>query len=257
MPAVLPVSGVALDLDEPTGEDELVALRHGQPPALTMLSLAQRLGHDAAGRPLPWLELPAVDLAAAALFIRWDWLGERIRTETICPAAGCGEPIDVSFVIAEYLDHHRPAHVRGTVATDDGWILLPGGGGRFRIPTIEDMVGALAGARGSGWLSERCIQPHDATTAMRRQAERALSRLAPRLDEHLRGSCPACGARVDLFFDPIAYVLAELRSAAGGLYADVHELAFAYRWSEAAILALERRRRHHYVALVRGELALT
>ena len=49
---------------------------------------------------IDWHALPAVDLAAAALLIRSSWLGNTIRTETICvPAADCGEPIDVTFGI--------------------------------------------------------------------------------------------------------------------------------------------------------------
>ena len=57
-------------------------------------------------------------------------------------------------------------------------------------------------------------------------------------------------------FEPISYVLAELRDACGGLYAQVHELAFAYHWSEQTILALDRGRRSAYIEMVRGELAL-
>ena len=65
-----------------------------------------------------------------------------------------------------------------------------------------------------------------------------------------------CGATVDLRFEPIGYVLEELRDASTGLFAQVHELASAYHWSEQAILGLDRRRRHGYVAMVREELAL-
>jgi hypothetical protein len=91
---------------------------------------------------------------------------------------------------------------------------------------------------------------------VRRRVERALAKIAPRLDDQIGGRCPACGELVQMFFDPISYVVAELRDASIGLYADVHELALAYRWTEQAILALDRRRRHGYVAMVRGELAL-
>jgi hypothetical protein len=50
-------------------------------------------------------------------------------------------------------------------------------------------------------------------------------------------------------------VLAELRDAAVGLFAEVHELALAYHWPEQEILALTRRRRRSYVALVHEEYA--
>jgi hypothetical protein len=80
--------------------------------------------------------------------------------------------------------------------------------------------------------------------------------MAPRLDGELTGTCPACGSSVELRFEPIAYVLEELRDALAGLFAQAHDLARAYHWSERAILELERRRRHIYVALVREEYAL-
>jgi hypothetical protein len=254
---VLPVSGIRLHLREPTGEDELVAREQADRPAATILELAGRLARDDAGRPVTWLELPAVELAAAALLIRSTWLGERIHTETLCPVPDCGEPIDVTFLISEYLDHHRPGRFRGLLERPDGWFGLAGSETSFRVPTVEDLITASREHRDANWISERCIRPADAPPAVRRRVERALERIAPRLDDLVVGRCPACGADVELFFDPISYVTAELRDVSAGLYADVHELAFAYRWSEASILALGRGRRHSYVAMVRGDLALT
>jgi hypothetical protein len=252
---VLPASGLALHLREPTGDDELFLLSGGPPPA-TMLELASRLGRDLSGRSIDWLELPAVDLGGVALLIRSAWIGERIHTETLCPERGCAEPIDVSFLISDYLSHHRPRPPRGVVAQDDGWFGLAGLGVSFRVPTIGDTVVAMGEQREDEWLAGRCIRPADPNAAARLRVERALERIAPRLDDHVSGRCPACGTDVELFFDPVSYVAAELRDVSAGLFADVHELAFAYRWSEASILSLDRRRRHSYVAMVRGELAL-
>jgi hypothetical protein len=254
---LLPVSGIRLHVREPTGDDELIARNRADRPADTILDLAGRLTRDDAGRPVSWLELPAVELAAAALLIRSAWLGERIRTETLCPVPDCGEPIDVTFLISEYLEHHRPGRYRGLISRPDGWFGLAGTEASFRLPTIEDLITASREQRGADWISERCIRPAHAPAAVRRRVERALERIAPRLDDHVAGRCPACGADVELFFDPISYVIAELRDLWAGLFADVHELAFAYRWSEASILALDRGRRHSYVAMVRGDLALT
>jgi hypothetical protein len=254
---LLPVSGVRLHLREPTGEDELIAQDRADPPASTILELAMRLGRDAAGRPIDWLERPAVELAAAALLIRSAWLGERIHTEALCPVPGCSEPIDVTFLISEYLEHHRPGRFRGLLPNQDGWFGLAGTEVSFRMPTIGDLIAALHEQGDADWLGARCIRPPDARAALRRRVERALERIAPRLDDHVVGRCPGCGESVELFFDPVTYVLAELRDVSAGLYADVHELAFAYRWSEASILALDRGRRHSYVAMVRGDLALT
>jgi hypothetical protein len=253
--AVLPVGGTHVRLREPTGEDELLVLAGTGAATATTLALAGRLATDAGGRAIDWLALPAVDLGAVALLIRESWLGTTIRTEALCPAAGCDEPIDVAFGIPAYLDHHRPRRYRGASECEPGWFALAGTEVRFRIPTIADMLEALEALGPVATMLERCVRPVDPPASVLRRIDRALDALAPRLDGNLTGTCPACGQTVDLRFEPISYVLEELRDASTGLFAHVHELAFAYHWSEQSILALDRRRRHGYVAMVRGEYA--
>jgi hypothetical protein len=252
---MLPVSGRQVRLREPTGEDELLVLESAGPAAATILALAVRLAADPVGRAIDWPALPAVDLGAAALLIRGAWLGNTIRTEALCGATGCDEPIDVAFSIPAYLDHHRPRRFRGVSECEPGWFALPGTDVRFRIPTIADLLEALEGSGPAATMLERCVRPSELSAAVARRIDRALEALAPRLDGALSGTCPACGQTVDLRFEPISYVLEELRDASTGLFAQVHELAFAYHWSEQAVLTLGRRRRHGYVAMVRGEYA--
>jgi hypothetical protein len=255
-PQSLPVSGTWLLFREATGEDELVLLGHGHPAAETMLALVSRVATDRRGEEIPWLELPAVDLGAAALLIRAAWLGARISTDTNCPATSCGERIDVAFRIQDYLEHHRPRRFRSLTQDDGGWLGLAGTEVSFRIPTIGDLLASAREPDGVGWLTERCIRPGGAPGAVLRRIDRALGVIAPRLDGEVGGRCPACGHTVELFFEPLAYVLAELRDASAGLYGEVHELALAYHWPEQAILALARPRRQLYAEMVRGELAL-
>lgn len=245
--ALLPVSGRHLRIREPRGGDELLVLESAGPATETMLALASRLAAGEDGSALDWPALPAVDLAAAALLVREAWLGGTIRTEALCPSMECAQPIDVSFGIAAYLDHHRPRRFRGAVEKDSGWFELDGADVRFRIPLIADLV--------AGTLGD-CVRPAGVSTAEARRVDRALEALAPRLDGKLAGSCPACGRSVELRFEPISYVIEELRDASSGLFAQVHELARAYHWSEASILALDRARRRAYVSLIREEYAL-
>jgi hypothetical protein len=252
--AVLPVSGTHVRLREPTGSDELLVLESAGPAAATMLALAARLAGEPGGGAIDWAVLPAVDLGAIALVIRAAWLGSTIRTEALCTATDCDEPIDVTFGIPAYLDHHRPQRFRGVSECEPGWFALAGTDVRFRIPTIADVSAALEGS-GPATMLERCVLPPDPSASVARRVDRALEALAPRLDGELTGTCPACGQTVDLRFEPISYVLEELRDASTGLFAHVHELALAYHWSEQSILALDRRRRHGYVAMVRGEYA--
>lgn len=252
---VLPASGTRVWLRDACGEDEMLVLASAGPPPTTMLALAGRLATDPAGEPIDWMSLPAVDLAAAALLIRSSWLGDAIRSEALCSSHTCGEPIDITFGITAYLEHHRPRRARGISHLDDGWMSLDGTDARFRIPTIEDLLAALREDRQA--VVERCVQPQRPPAAALRRIDRALEALAPRLDGELSGTCPDCGATVDLYFEPIGYVLQELRDSCSTVYAHVHELALAYHWPEPAILTLDRGRRRRYVAMVRGELALT
>lgn len=272
---VLPSSGRHVELREPTGEDELLVLQSMGPAPTTVLALASRLASgqsepidaegeliDAQGGSIDWPALPAVDLGGAALLIRRCWLGETIRAEALCPAEGCGDAIDVAIDIQAYLDHHRPRPYRGAKEYEPGWFVLAGTDVRFRIPRIADVLEILNDPRPGARLLERCIRSpghSDAAqlpTSVARRVDRALEALAPRLDGELSGVCPACGQTVALHFEPVGYVLAELRDASTGLFSQVHELALAYHWSEQTILALDRRRRHGYVTMIRGELAL-
>jgi hypothetical protein len=245
--ALLPVSGRHLRIRGPRGDDELLVLEGTDSAAQTVLALATRLATAEDGTALDWPALPAVDLAAAALLVRERWLGGTIRTEALCLSAECAEPIDVSFGIAAYLEHHRPRSFRGAVEDGSGWFALTGADVRFRIPLIADLV--------AGTFAD-CVRPADLSAAEARRVDRALEAVAPRLDGELTGSCPVCGLSVELRFEPISYVIEELRDAASGLFAQVHELARAYHWSEPSILALDRTRRRGYVSLIREEYVL-
>jgi hypothetical protein len=234
----LPTSRRAVVVREPVGEDELLALQGAGTPTETALALAARLveGVD------DWLELPAVDLAAAVLLVRRAWLARSIRTEARCADAACREQVDIDFEIDAYLEHHRPRACRGAVQREPGVYELAGT--RFRIPPVRDLLdGSL----------DRCVDG-DAPPDVMRRIERALESLAPPLAGTLAGECPVCGARVELWFEPIEYVLQELRDSSLGLVGEVHELALAYHWSEPAILGLDRARRRDYVELVREAL---
>jgi hypothetical protein len=252
---VLPASGMRVLLREPTGNDELVVLESSGPASATTLELASRLGSDR-GEPIDWRALPAVDLAAAALLIRRSWLGDLIRAEVMCPASGCEEAIDVPVSVEAYIAHHRPSRYRGLSECAPGWFTFAGSKERLRVPTVDDLLSVLDDPRATALLLERCIEPPEPAASSLRRLERALEAIAPRLDGALSGTCPACNETIELRFEPVSYVLQELRDACGELFAQVHELAFAYHWSERSILALGRSRRLAYMRMIRNEAAL-
>ncbi len=221
-------------------------------PAL--LGFARRVAVTAAGGQVDWPGLPVADLAAAALVIRRSWLGDVILTDTRCQAQGCGERIDIGFRIGDYLGHHRPRRARGVIgAPEAGWFTLAGSDLRFRIPTVGDVLAAQSQAEPAEALASRCISPPVISRALARRLDRALSALAPSLDDLIGGNCPACGRDVALRFDPVSYALADLRNAFSAIHLEIHAIAAAYGWPEDVILTLPRSRRRHYSSIIAGE----
>jgi hypothetical protein len=251
---LLPVSGLALAVREPTGADEIYVVETALPPLPALAGLASRVTSTPAGAGIDWASLPATDLAAGALMIRRAWFGDAIRTDTRCPQSGCRERIDVSFGTGDYLEHHRPRRARGVTATPEpGWFTLAGAAVRFRAPAVADMLAAAYDDRPADALANLCVDATEISRALARRLDRALSAIAPSLDDLLGGTCPACGHQVRMRFDPLGYTLAELRTAFSGIHAETHALASAYGWPEEAILALPRSRRRRYASIIAEE----
>ncbi len=251
---MLPVSRLELTVREPAGEDELFVVETVLPSVPAALALIRSVVHGDAGAPVDWEDLPVTDLQALMLTLRQAWLGDTVWADSGCPVPTCGERIDVSFGIGDYLAHHRPRTPRGvTPSTDMKWFELAGEPVRFRVPTVGDLLDVTTFAQGAESLTERCVHPAGLTAALARRVDRALSALAPSLDDLIGGSCPACRRDLTLRFEPLSYVLAELRLAFADVVPETHALASAYGWSESVILALPRRRRQRYAALIAEE----
>jgi hypothetical protein len=220
-----------------------------------MVELARRVAGAADGSALDWNGLVAADLEAAGLLIRRSWLGDVIHTEALCPAPECRDRIDVSFGIEQYIAHHRPLRRRNVLAAgENGWYTLRGASARFRIPRVADVAEAMSAPQPTLALAERCVQG-DVSGSLARRIDRALDALAPRLEDLIGGQCPLCEQQVSLRFDPLGYVLDELRDTFASIHLETHALASAYGWSEAAILALPRGRRRRYAGLIEDERA--
>lgn len=254
---LLPVSGIPLAVAEPTGHDEVYVTETALAPVRLMAGLASRVATTGDGDPVDWAGLPATDLGAAALIIRRCWLGDAIRTDTRCPDPGCRERIDVGFGIGDYIGHHQPRRPRAVTpaadATGPGWFTLTGAAVRFRVPTVGDLLAAESAGQPADGLARLCIEGAQVSRALARRLDRALSAMAPSLDDLVGGECPACGREVALRFDPIGYALADLRGAFSGIYTQAHALAAAYGWPEETILALPSRRRRQYASLIADE----
>jgi hypothetical protein len=62
--------------------------------------------------------------------------------------------------------------------------------------------------------------------------------------------CAECANREELDLDIAQFLWLEVRSAAKRLLAEVHELAWAYGWSERSILRMSRQRRNAYIEMM-------
>jgi len=239
---VLPVSRRAVVLRAPGGSHELSLAEAADPGTAAVAELLLDLAAPADGEPLNWYAMPLADLQAALLGLRRLLEGDRIVSEIRCEA--CGAPVDLSFSIAEYMTAHAPRRVRGAVAEDD-WYRI--GSVRFRFPTVADRIAASASPKPEETLRLACVQGAGPDV---RRAENALRRMCPLLADLLSGVCPECRRPVSVWFDPVTFVLAEMRERAAFVYRDIHLLASAYGWSETQILELPRARRMRYVELL-------
>lgn len=266
---VLPISGVRVTPRQLTGSDELYVLEHAGSAVATVVGLASRVcAADAQGSDgvantgraaTAWPKLPAADVGALALLLRRAWLGDMIRTDSACVGPGCGERVDIAFGIGDYLGHRRPRTFRGASPAEGepGWYVLAGAQTRFRLPTFADLLAVLDAADPQGALATRCVRPPQVPAAMARRIDRALAALAPVTAGEIGGACPVCDRELTLHFDPVTFVLAELRDDARFVYGEIAALAAATGWSERDLVAMPRARRTAYLrALARERVAI-
>ena len=238
-----------------TAEDELFLAEEGaslSPAARTTALLARCLvalgGAPASQEAVRSLAIG--DRDALVLHLRRLTLGERLACVFSCPA--CDEKMDLDLLVSDLLVHPGGS-------TDQGFEIARTGRRRtlrFRLPNGGDQEALVDLARrdvdrAALELLRRCLQGRAQLNAG--EAERAASemaRLDPQAEILLDLRCPACGAGAVVPFDPARHLFAELCSGVDDLYREVHLLALHYHWPESELLAMPRRRRHRYLALL-------
>jgi hypothetical protein len=141
-------------------------------------------------------------------------------------------------------------------------LLLEGDGYRvvFRLPTLADLDAvAVSGARRMALLMRCIVQASRQGQAIEAEAlpPELLDQIAARMGEadpqayiELELECPDCGAQWQDPFDIVSYLWQELGTWARRVQREVHLIATAYGWSEAAILQLMPARRQAYINLI-------
>jgi hypothetical protein len=282
----LPISGLPIRLLQLTGAEDLLLSEAASGGAGLALALAQRLARTTDNKPVDWSGLAVSDLDALMLRLRQAFVGDRIRAEVFCQAPACGQRIDLSFSVDDYLAHHVPRVPRGRVggwsvssSDQSGWFCLvapvsavlrrssshraPGPAplmadeafdqtrALFRVPTVADQLAVEGLPDAADQLAKRCIKTANLSSRLRRRIEAAMEVLAPSLSGDLQGMCPECGTAVTAYLDARQFSLQELRNRAAFVCEDIDILAQRYHWSEREILALPHTRRASYAQLAR------
>ena len=246
---LLPVTGIDVDLRSPAGAEDLLLVEGGALDMRLAIAVLERLIRDLDGARLDPRALPIAELDVLLLRLRQRLIGDAVSAEACCAAAECGARVDISFSIAGYLAHHAPAACPDVVSTDEpGWYRLADQDLAFRIPQVADHLAITGSPDPEQALVARCIRGTP-TSEQRARIEDAMEAMAPSLYADLEGVCPECGVTVAATFDPLRYILRELRDQSAAIYDDVSAIAHHFHWSEAEILALPKARRTRYAEI--------
>ncbi len=167
--------------------------------------------------------------------------------EGTCACPGCDETIELSFDLDDVLAKAE------TVASEETRS-LEGGTVRYRLPTSQDLLEALAhndDEDAKAALLACCVleSPTDESVVSAAVID-AMAEAEPLADIVVAASCPACERSWTETFDIGSFLWAEIGAWRARSLSDIHALASAYGWSEEAIVALPHGRRRAYLELV-------
>lgn len=240
---------------------------HAAPAALRPLGAPEDLDLDFAAPDRPALVTALLERCAAPHEGAYWWaqcVGQRtamllrvlsattacssITLASTCPEPACGITFGFDIELARLLAHE---------ATDT-MIEVSLDGGRhvaLRRPTGEDLRAWRTGIDPS-----RADAMHTMLESLRVRGTpvagdedhiaRVLAEHDPLVDLSVACRCPACGTAHEVPVDLEGLALARLHAAQQLLLREVHEFARHYGWTEADTLAVPRRRRATYRALI-------
>lgn len=184
-----------------------------------------------------------------------EWVfGPQLEAFDPCPA--CGERLEFTLTVQSLRAVPAVTDASGlgqgtTLSIEVGDYQV-----EFRPPTVGDIQEA-ANLRE---LLERCVisstragEPAAVDQLPAQVVEainQAMAAADPQGETELGLSCPACRHQWTATFDIAAFLWEELNAWAQQTLLEVHQLATAYGWSEADILALSPERRKAYLAMI-------
>lgn len=177
--------------------------------------------------------------------------GPKIASTLTC--GHCTQQFDLDFSLDDLLSHY-PLDPAGN---EEG-IYEDAVAGRFRLPTGEDelQIACFAPDAAVTVLLNKCllndaVEGEWATKQAGLQAK--MWAVAPILNVEMEAVCPECGHVQQILFDMQSFLLTRLKQDRSGLIQEIHCIASHYHWSQQEILALPKKIRQQYVALIVSE----
>jgi hypothetical protein len=224
----------------------------GSAPALAILPLLLAACPEIPPERLPQLTVGERD---ALLLTQREWMfGSQIEATATC--IQCGERLEFSLTIDDI--RAMPAL---TDASDLGQTAplsakMEEYQVEFRLPTIADTQNIINLEQ----ILERCLivaskaNEHQAASELPSTVIEAISHQMaaadPQADVQLALNCPTCQHEWLATFDIATFLWEEIHTWAQRTLLEIHQLARAYGWSEAEILALSPARRQIYLSMI-------
>lgn len=185
--------------------------------------------------------------------------GPVLQSFGIC--AKCSAQLEFQVPVRELIEQVQKQHCDGTIAWTE-----KGKRCELRAVTTADLLATLD-APGMQEAQERLLQrclissapaepeasaeSGDDSTALPMVLEK-FNQLNAAAELSCAVICAACSSSQTLDLDIAQFLWLEVRSAAKRLLAEIHELAWAYGWSERALLRMSPARRRAYLEMLRG-----
>jgi hypothetical protein len=261
-------------------DEELIAAQQAlATPALLTVLLARCVRRLGSVKPVSEdlaRRLLVADRQFLLLKLRQITFGDHVQATVQCPWEACRKKVDIDFSLDDI--PVRESEEKGPLYTRElssGAAFSNEHGEQyrevvFRLPNGEDQEAISSmveenEAKALALLLARCIcrlgplhDPgpeviHRLSPLARAEIERHMEVAAPHVDLTLAARCPECDREFTVPFD-LQALLAECQTNRDLLYREVHHLAYHYHWSEQAILALSRKKRRKYIAILAEEM---
>jgi uncharacterized protein (UPF0212 family) len=192
---------------------------------------------------------------AYLLSLREQTLGSQVVSVATCP--NCDNSLELNFAVAEI---RLPLRAE----PEPSWrVQAEGCEVEFRLvnsldlAAVEHLTDVAAAAH---QLLQRCvlsvkregqmISVEQLPAEVRAAVVEKMEAADPQSDVQLALQCPECGHEWNAPFDIVSFFWQEIHSWALRILREVHQLASAYGWREADILAMSPQRRQVYLEMI-------